>query len=357
MCLSGEEVELKSAIEQCAGANRILILKTNLLGDVLNFLPVANFFRKFAGSAKISWLVSRTGYPVVSELAEVDEILLLDDKLLYNYGDLFRIAGWLREKPYDLLVTSYQEECFLIGSLAFLSRARIRIGSNFRNRGWFFNIKIPKGGAKRRVEINGQIIRTLGGKLEDFIYVPRASAKGQAEFEARLLREFGLKKEDAFCVLHLFSNKPTKSWRMEYGEELIRRIQEELLLIPVLVGSEEETKRFGDDQRNLGLINLTGQINLLELYYLLKRAKLFIGIDSFPLQLTEFCGTKAIALFGSTDADENQVPVAELVKAEVECAPCWPAKTECDQGYKCWLELLPDRILESARRVLVNSGA
>ncbi len=350
-------MELKSAIERCGRAKRILILKTNLLGDVLNFLPVANFFRESAPSARISWLVSKSGYPVVSELSGVDEIFLLEDSLLYNYRNLFRIAGWLREKQFDLLVTSYQEECFLIGALALLSRAPVRIGSNLRNRGWFFNIVAPKGEFKRRVEINGRIIRTLGGNPKDFVYLPGASAKGEAEFNAKLKRKFGLDENAGFCALHLFSQKPIKSWRLEYGPELIRRIQEELKLIPVLVGSEEEAKRFGDEQKKLGLLNLTGQINLLELYYLLKQAKLFIGIDSFPLQLTEFCGTKAIALFGSTVVSENLVPNAEPVKAEVECAPCWPAKVECDRGLKCWLELKPDRILESARRVLLNSGA
>ena len=355
--MKGVDLKPKSAIELAAKAKNILILKTNLLGDALNFLPVANFLRQLAGSARIRWLVSRTGYPVVSEFAEVDEIMLLEDRFLYNYGNLLRIGKWLREQNFDLIVTSYQEECFLISCLALLSRAPVRMGYNLRNRGWLFNMVVPKGGAERRVEINAQIIRLLGGEWKDYVYVPRANAQGRAEFETRLEREFGLKTTDGYCVLHLFSPKPTKSWRMEYGDELIAGIRDELKLVPVLVGSEPGTWRWGEDRKKAGLKNLTGQIGLLELYYLLARAGLFIGIDSFPLQLTEFSGCKAIALFGSTDIAENRVPVSELVQAEVECAPCWPAKTECDQGFRCWMELKPERILESAKRVLAGSGA
>ncbi len=349
-------MELKRAVELIARAKRILLIKTNLLGDVLNFLPVANFLRKFSPGARISWLVTGRGYPLVSEFSEVDEILLLNERLLYNYGNLWRVGRWLREKQFDVLVTSYQEECFLIGSLALLSRAPVRIGYNLRNRGWFFNMVVSKGEAERRIEIYGQIVNLLGGKWQDYVYVPRASERGAEDFAKRMEMEFGLKRNDSFCVLHLFSQKATRSWRWEYGDELIRGIQKELGLIPVLVGSEPEVWRWGEARKKHGLINLTGQLSLLELYYLLSRAKLFIGIDSFPLQLMEFSRGKAIALFGSTDPREAQVSSAEILRVDVECAPCWP-RLICEQDYKCWRLLTPERILETAKRILTGVGA
>jgi len=345
-------VEPDKAIECCREAKRILIIKTNLLGDCLNFIPVANFLRKFASSAKISWLVTRPGYAVVSELGDVDDIILLEDKFLYNYKNLWKTASWLREQKFDLLVTSYQEECFLIGLLALLSRAPKRAGYNERNRGWFFNIVALKGDAERRVEINGQIIKALGGgDVRDYVYVPRANAQGRAEFAERLEREFGLRPKNPLCVLHLFSSKPTKSWRIEHADELIIRLKQELGLTSALVGSEPEVRKWGEEKKSLGLINLAGQISVIELYYLIEQAGLFIGIDSFPLQLTEFAVVNSIALFGSTKVSENQVPSAKVVRAEVDCAPCWPEKEECDQGYKCWMELRPDLILKAAKEL------
>jgi len=112
-----------------------------------------------------------------------------------------------------------------------------------------------------------------------------------------------------------------------------------------MVGSEPETRRWAEARKNLGLINLAGQISLIELYYLLRRARLFIGIDSFPWQLTEFAGR------------ENRVPGAEVVKAEVECAPCWPERMECELDYKCWRELKPEQILAVAEKLLARVGA
>jgi len=350
-------VKPEKASELCRNAKRILILKTNLLGDVLNFLPVANFLRKTAQSARLSWLVTRPGYPVVAELSDVDEILLLADSFLYNYYHLFTVASWLRAKQFDLLVTSYQEECFLVNLLALLSRTPARAGYNLRNRGWFFNIKVPKGEALRRVEINGQLLKTLGqGEVKDYLYIPRASRKGSEQFAERLEREFGVREMNQLCVLHLFSPKPTKSWRMEYAEELVRGVRTELGMTPVLVGNEEQARRLGREQQSLGLVNLTGQISLLELYYLLKQAGLFIGIDSFPLQLTEFCDTKAIALFGSTLVAENLVPSARILRAEVKCAPCWPQKKNCDRDFQCWRELKPEMIIKAGQSLKAGSG-
>ena len=344
-------MEQNEAIAVCSRAQKILILKTNLLGDVLNFLPVANFLRRSATSARISWLVTYPGYRVVSELADVDEIFLLEDSFLYNYNNLLANASWLREKKFDLLVTSYQEECFLISSLALLSGAPARVGYNLRNRGWFFNIVVPKSDSGRRMETNAQAIKALGGgELKDYLYVPKASEAGAASFATRLEKEFGVREKN-LCVLHLFSPKPTKSWRIEYADELIRRIREELNMVPVLIGSEPEVRRFGEEKQSLGLINLAGQISLKDLYYLMKQAGLFIGIDSFPLQLTEFSGCKAIALFGSTEISENKVPSAKVVRADVTCAPCWPQKTECDRDLVCWRQLKPDLILEAAKNI------
>ena len=168
------------------------------------------------------------GYRVVSELADVDEIFLLEDSFLYNYGNLLANASWLREKKFDLLVTSYQEECFLISSLALLSGAPARVGYNLRNRGWFFNIVAPKSGSGRRVETNAQVIKALGGgDLKDYLYVPKASEAGAKVSRRGSTKEFGVREKN-LCVLHLFSPKPTKSWRIEYADELIRRIREEL---------------------------------------------------------------------------------------------------------------------------------
>lgn len=343
-------------IKQCHRIKKVLVIKTNFLGDVLNFLPVVNFLGAEFKLEWLGWLVTETGYPVVKELAKVDEILLLKNRLFYSWKNLYHLARWLKEKKPDLIVTSPQEECGLISTLALLSRAPLRIGYNLRRRGWFFNIVVPKGSGQRRVELNGEIIRLLGGKLEDYFYIPRADPEQEQSFFQKLETEAGLKEGSQYCVLHLFSSKRIKSWRWEYGEELILGIKN-LGLIPIMVGSEPETRRWAEARKNLGLINLAGQISLIELYYLLRRARLFIGIDSFPWQLTEFAGTQAIGLFGSTEVGENRVPGAEVVKAEVECAPCWPERMECELDYKCWRELKPEQILAVAEKLLARVGA
>jgi len=212
-------VNPEEIIKQCHRIKKVLVIKTNFLGDVLNFLPVVNFLGAEFKLEWLGWLVTETGYPVVKELAKVDEILLLKNRLFYSWKNLYHLARWLKEKKPDLIVTSPQEECGLISTLALLSRAPLRIGYNLRRRGWFFNIVVPKGSGQRRVELNGEIIRLLGGKLEDYFYIPRADPEQEQSFFQKLETEAGLKEGSQYCVLHLFSSKRIKSWRWEYGEE------------------------------------------------------------------------------------------------------------------------------------------
>ena len=53
----------------------------------------------------------------------------------------------------------------------------------------------------------------------------------------------------------------------------------------------------GDDR----LVNLAGQLSLTEFAALVKRARLMLTGDSFPMHVAGACGTPVIALFGPTD--------------------------------------------------------
>ena len=55
------------------------------------------------------------------------------------------------------------------------------------------------------------------------------------------------------------------------------------------------------DNRSTNLVDLVGKINLIEMYYLMKRSNLFIGNDSGLMHLAALAKVPTVGLFGPSD--------------------------------------------------------
>ena len=109
------------------------------------------------------------------------------------------------------------------------------------------------------------------------------------------LRVNALHLPSQFIVIHCSSNTDTKDWQQENWEKIVYHIEMkyrnpvvEVGLHAMLAGSSNGLYR-----------NLSGQLSILETGEVIRRAKLFIGIDSGPAHLANAVGTYGIVLLGS----------------------------------------------------------
>jgi ADP-heptose:LPS heptosyltransferase len=99
-----------------------------------------------------------------------------------------------------------------------------------------------------------------------------------------------------FIAIHCISNEPCKDWPASKWETLIARILAadptasvvEVGLRPLLVPQDHTRHR-----------SLCGTLSLLEMAEVIRRAALFIGIDSGPAHLANAVGTQGVVLLGS----------------------------------------------------------
>ena len=96
-----------------------------------------------------------------------------------------------------------------------------------------------------------------------------------------------------FVVINCTSNAEEKSWSKEKWERLLRDIQRRYN-IPVY---EIGLKPFIEQTDGL-CTNLCGQLSILESAEVIRRAHLFIGIDSGPAHLANAAGTPGVILLG-----------------------------------------------------------
>lgn len=97
-----------------------------------------------------------------------------------------------------------------------------------------------------------------------------------------------------FVVLHCTSNDFNRNWRPEYWDELAAYIEGtlgwsivEIGLLPVTAGAKSGRYR-----------NLCGNISIPQMAEVIRRAALFIGVDSGPAHFANAVGTPGVLLFG-----------------------------------------------------------
>ena len=95
-----------------------------------------------------------------------------------------------------------------------------------------------------------------------------------------------------FIVVNCRSNEPSRDWSDDQWKGLSDRIYEEWHLPVVEVGLESILNG------RPNVINLCGQLRLLETAEVIRRARLFIGVDSGPAHLSNAAGTPGVILLG-----------------------------------------------------------
>ena len=99
---------------------------------------------------------------------------------------------------------------------------------------------------------------------------------------------------EEFIVINCTSNNEEKGWPKEKWKILLKEIQAKYN-IPVY---EIGLRTFIDQNSSL-CKSLCGQLSILESAEVIRRAKLFIGIDSGPAHLANAVGTPGLILMGS----------------------------------------------------------
>lgn len=96
-----------------------------------------------------------------------------------------------------------------------------------------------------------------------------------------------------YVVVHATSNQESRDWETANWRELAGRIRSELRFNTVEVGLRPVLRATAP-----GHVDLCGRLSLLETAEVIRRARLFIGIDSGPAHLANAVGTFGVVLLG-----------------------------------------------------------
>ena len=338
--------------------NRILITRTDRIGDVLLSTPVFRALRDAYPESHIAVLVRPYAKDIVEGNPYIDEVIIYD-----KYGkhktiikSLVFTVGLARKKFDTAIILHPTTRMHIITMLAGI---RTRIGYN-RKCGFLLTKKIPhtkQFGRKHELDYNLDVLRAIGIRPEQrLMYFP--VRKASEEKIAALLKKEGVRDSDMLVAIHPAASCPSKRWAPQsfarVADELVRKFG-----VKIVVVSGADARPFVKDMtsrmRN-DVIDFSGKTKVGELGSLLKRASLLISNDSGPVHVAAALGVSVIAIFGRKDSGLSPTRWKPLGKDDiifhknVGCQIC--LAHNCRNEFKCLKAVTVEEVLKASRKLL-----
>jgi lipopolysaccharide heptosyltransferase II len=350
---------------------RILVVRVDLIGDVVLSLPAARALRRAYPEAHLDMLVLPTTAGVLAGERDWLGVITFDPNIWRRPLSLLDPTSWrtavalfrrLRTAQYDLCLNVSGDW----GSvLARLSGARRRVGYDGEAYPGFMTDPVPGGRyrvRKHEVEYVLALARAAGGLIAGADALPtlRVAPEGAASVE-RLLARMKMGGDcSPVVVLHAGAqNGHAKRWPFMHWAALADHLTGELGARVILTGSAADAPLTAAICRlaRRPVIDLAGRTSLPELVALLERCDLLVSGDSGPLHIAGALGTSVVGLYGPTDPTISG-PLAQeaiVLRRAIWCAPCYDARATAVCRFHnpvCMKGLPPVAVYTAARRLL-----
>lgn len=323
---------------------RILIMQTASLGDVILSTSLAETLHKHYPSAMIDYLVKQpfdelfTGHPFVNKV-------IVWDKSHQKYTDLIKIIMGIRRRRYDAVINI--QRFAASGLIAALSGSRFRAGFSKNPISFGFTHKAVHvlAGQTHEIYRNIELIKPIIADV-----TPEMPRLYPSEED---LAETLQWKDQPYVTISPASLWFTKQLPADKWIELIDRIPYSNPVM--LLGSkhdiplcEEIFNRCGNHNIN----NLAGRLSFLQSVALMKDAYMNYVNDSAPMHMASSVNAPVTAVFCSTVPAFGFGPLSEnssIVETEVplSCKPCGlHGYDKCPEGhFKCAETISVDQLL------------
>lgn len=333
----------------------IVIVKLSAIGDVIHALPVAHALKKQYPDARITWVVEKPAYDLLTNNPDIDEIIVFDKPKFKSITGLlingYKFAKVLRAYHFDLAIDL--QGLFKSAVISYLSGAPKRlVYCNAREQSHLVGQRIC--GEHEHAHVVEQyldVARHLGCKIDE-VRFPVHITETEINKTIGIANHAGLKLENPYVVLAPGTNWVSKCWPPTHFAKLADQLYEHNI-IPVIIGGPNDQRLAQEIMANTIIppVDLTGKTSMKQLAYIIKKSQAFVGGDTGPMHLAVAVETKSVAMFGPTDPKRNG-PYREgtVLLAPVSCQGCW--KKTCPKGQDCMATIPVSQVLEGIKNIL-----
>ncbi len=339
---------------------RILIARTDRVGDVLLSTPVIKALRDEFPCAYIAMIVSPYAKEIVEGNPYLDEVIIYDkDGKHKSWRRTVKFASRLKKKRFDLAVILHPTN--RVHLIAFLAGIRRRLGYN-RKLGFLLTDRLKHTkqlGEKHELEYNLDLLKHIGIRAEDkALFMP---VNPEAEVWVKdLFKQQGLKEADKLLAIHPAASCPSKIWPNERFAEAADRLIEKYGFKVLVVAGPKDTLLAQSVIKNMRYpaIDLSGKTSVSQLASVIRRCRLFISNDSGPVHIASAVGTPVVSIFGRAQkglSPKRWGPLGKKDKVlhkQVGCIEC--LAHNCTKEFACLKAVTVDDVLKAVDAVLTS---
>lgn len=335
-----------------SGTERILIVRTSAMGDIVHALPALSRLRTTHPGLRIGWVVERAFAGLLDGHPDIDELIPVDLRTWRR--SIASARTWREVAAFSEAMSRFSPDLVLdlmgthkSGVIAAWTLADRRIGLRRRDR------REPSSALWLSEAVAGHGRHAVDRMLSvvDGVGV----SGGPVEFRGERLPanpwSGGPESGAEFALLHPMTAWSNKSYPLGSWSEAIRSLKAETGLDTWVAWGpgEEETAR--EIASSAGARALEELASLPQLTALSRAARIVLGGDTGPLHLAHAQGTAVVCVMGPTDPETNG-PYGAPESVVVHRLPCSFCHQRLDGARACLLAITPAEIVEAAVRAL-----
>jgi ADP-heptose:LPS heptosyltransferase len=275
---------------------RIIISRTDNLGDVILTLPMAGILKREFPDSTIIFLGKKYTKPIIDACGNIDEFIDWDE-----ISRRIEDGKWKMENETlnaDIMLHVFPVKA--IQKLAQKAKIPIRIGTSHRYYSWFYCNKLVHYGRKKsnihEAQLNFKLLKPLGITRE----YPASEISCMYGL-TKIPSSTNILKPDPKrfnLILHPKSKGSAREWGLDNFSKLIDLLPEDRFHISV-TGTKEEGELMKDflfQYRNR-VNDMTGKLSLSELLSFINTFDGIVAASTGPLHIAAALGKRAIGLY------------------------------------------------------------
>lgn len=325
---------------------RVLISRTDSIGDVLLTLPICAWLKQEFPGVEVLFLGKGYTKAVVEAYSQVDRFLDWDDFL--NAPKTEKIQSF-RGLELDAVIHVFPDK--EIAALAKKARVPVRVGTSHRAYHLVtctHRVNFTRKNSKlHEAQLNHELLRPFGLTELPEMEALMEATKFFSVPDVALPKEFDIQRP--YIILHPKSQGSALEWPLDKYMELATRLAEQGKTV-VFTGTESEGKLFRDQiPSNPSILDSTGQLSLEQLFVLISKAEALVACSTGPLHIAGFIGIHTIGLFSPRRPIHPGRwrplgPKAEALVFDEKCPKCAERKP-CDCITQISVETLLEKIV------------
>jgi len=345
-----ETGELHQTGRRLPNVEKILVIRVDGIGDLLNSTPAIALLKENYRAAELTVLAGPLNAPVLKGNPDVDRVLVFDRERKHRkVSARLRFYRELRRERFHLVVALQTATwphlvTFLSGAPYRLGRYQKRFRATFTH-AW--QGKYSKG-ETHEVDKNLELVRLIchgeGVRKLRFQLFPDEIAAAKSQLDV-----YGIDLDTFLVGIHPGGSSFDKRWPEEQYAGLADRLAQHYGATILLLCGPGESPLVQNIRAALQSHAIVyAPETIRELGALLSCFDLVICNDSGPMHLAAAVDVPTVAIFGPTDYVAWS-PVSEAAAIVRQDMPCWPCSAhKCKIGWECTKKLPIESVWKAA---------